>query len=231
MNSVATPWLHRDTSVMLIGLLLLLAWDASGWDLAVMKAIADGHSFPWRSHWLTGLVLHQGGRWLSWGVVAALVLEAVFYIKPGPSRQKRFAYIAGMVLCALLVPLIKRISLTSCPWDLTEFGGKAHYVSHWAWGMVDGGAGHCFPSGHAVAAFGFFGMYFLWRDHDDKFARGWLMGVLIVGLLFALTQTLRGAHYPSHSAWTAWLSWTVFSALSVLFEVRTALIRQNKAIE
>jgi membrane-associated PAP2 superfamily phosphatase len=131
----------------------------------------------------------------------------------------------------LLVPIIKRISLTSCPWDLTEFGGKAHYVSHWAWGMVDGGAGHCFPSGHAVAAFGFFGMYFLWREHDDKFARGWLMGVLIVGLLFALTQTVRGAHYPSHAAWTAWLSWTVFSALSVLFEVRTALIRQNKAIE
>lgn len=135
MNSAATPWLRRDVSVMLIGLLLLLAWDASGWDLAVMKAIADGHSFPWRSHWLTGLVLHQGGRWLSWGV---------------------------------------------------------------------------------VAAFGFFGMYFLWRDHDDKFARGWLMGVLIVGLLFALTQTVRGAHYPSHSAWTAWLSWTVFSALSAV---------------
>ena len=42
------------------------------------------------------------------------------------------------------------------------------------------------------------------------------MGVLIVGLLFALTQTVRGAHYPSHSAWTAWLSWTVFSALSAV---------------
>jgi membrane-associated PAP2 superfamily phosphatase len=231
MNSVATPWLHRDTSVMLTGLLLLLAWDASGWDLAVMKAIADGYSFSWRSHWLTDLVLHQGGRWLSWGVVAALALEAVFYIKPGPSRQKRFAYIAGMVLCALLVPLIKRISLTSCPWDLTDFGGKAHYVSHWAWGMADGGAGHCFPSGHAVAAFGFFGMYFLWRDHDDKFARAWLAGVLLMGLLFGGVQTLRGAHYLSHSAWTAWLCWTIFAGISASNWTVRGLVKNNIALE
>jgi membrane-associated PAP2 superfamily phosphatase len=35
-----------------------------------------------------------------------------------------------------------------------------------------------------------------------------LWGVLAAGVLLGLTQTLRGAHFPSHTAWTAWLCWT-----------------------
>jgi len=223
-------WARQDMTVVLAGFLLLLAWDMSTWDLAVMHSIADANGFPWRHHWLTGLVLHQGGRWLSWGILLALALEAVFYIKPGPSRQKRFAYLLGMVACALLVPLIKRLNSTSCPWDLTDFGGKANYVSHWSWGVADGGAGHCFPSGHAVAAFGFLGLYFLWRDHDDKFARACLAGVLLIGLLFGGVQTLRGAHYPSHTAWTAWLCWTIFAGMSASNRLVRGFVKNNKPL-
>jgi membrane-associated PAP2 superfamily phosphatase len=29
------------------------------------------------------------------------------------------------------------------------------------------------------------------------------------GLLFGLVQTLRGAHYPSHTLWTGWICWAV----------------------
>jgi membrane-associated PAP2 superfamily phosphatase len=220
INTTAQHWQHRDLWVALFGLLLLLGWDATGWDLIVMHSIADTSGFPWRHHWLTSQILHQGARWLSWGIVLALMLETVLLVKPGPTRKKRCAYLTAILACAMLVPLLKQFSLTSCPWDLSDFGGRAHYVSHWTWGMADGGGGHCFPSGHAVSAFGFLGMYFLWRDHDHRFARAWLYGVLLAGMLFGLTQTLRGAHYPSHTAWTAWLCWTIFSSISLLTRIR-----------
>ena len=79
------------------------------------------------------------------------------------------------------------------------------HVSHWAWGVFDGGAGHCFPSGHAAGAFCFLSGYFLLRAHRPRLARVWLAGTLLAGVLFGLAQTLRGAHYPSHTLWSAWL--------------------------
>jgi membrane-associated PAP2 superfamily phosphatase len=107
----------------------------------------------------------------------------------------------------VLAPAIKRVSLSSCPYELAEFGGLAQYVSHWRWGVADGGPGHCFPSGHAVSAFGFFGLYFMWRWQAPRRARAMLVAVLLTGLLFGAAQLARGAHYPSHTLWTAWLCW------------------------
>ena len=134
----------------------------------------------------------------------------LFRSQPGtPSRVQRWRWVGVMLLCVLLVPAIKRFSLSSCPWELAEFGGAARHLSHWRWGVPDGGPGHCFPSGHAVSAFAFFGLYFLWRDHNRRLARSFLWAVIGSGLLFGSAQLVRGAHYPSHTLWTAWLCWTI----------------------
>ena len=36
-----------------------------------------------------------------------------------------------------------------------------------------------------------------------------VLAVLLMGLVLGLTQTLRGAHYPSHTFWTAFICWAV----------------------
>jgi membrane-associated PAP2 superfamily phosphatase len=36
-------------------------------------------------------------------------------------------------------------------------------------------------------------------------ARRWLAAVVIAGLLLGLSQQWRGAHFMSHTLWTAWL--------------------------
>ena len=83
--------------------------------------------------------------------------------------------------------------------------------------MRDGGAGHCFPAGHASAAFAYLaGWFVLRRSVARAVAMRWLAAALAAGLLLGLAQQVRGAHYMSHTLWTAWICWTVGLALEGL---------------
>ena len=207
---IGRPRAGLDLLVSLVVLVGLLGWDASGLDLATARPFGTAQGFGLRDHWWTATLLHQGGRVAAWVTMAAVALSMWRPPTPDePSRAQRFKWIAVMMLCIVAVPAIKRYSPTSCPWDLAQFGGVATYVSHWRLGVADGGSGRCFPSGHAVAAFGFFGMYFLWRGHSAARARAWLGAVLVAGAVFGLAQLSRGAHYPSHTLWSAWLCWAL----------------------
>lgn len=200
-----------------------LTWDASGLDRAVMHWWADAQGFPLRHHWLLERVLHDAVRQLA--TLAFLALVALVVWPVGPLRQlgrwQRAEVATGTGLALVAVNAIKRHSLTSCPWDLQDFGGVARYVSHWSWGLTDGGAGHCFPGGHASAAMAFLALALPWLASTDPGQRRQgqriLVGVLIVGLLLGLTQTLRGAHYPSHTWWTAVICWAVALANHAAF--------------
>ncbi|MBA4177076.1 MAG: PAP2 family protein [Leptothrix sp. (in: Bacteria)] len=215
--------LRRDLRVTGLALLALLAWDFSGADLTAARLFGNLHGFAWRDNFWASTVLHDGGRLAAWVLLAALLVIALrtpALPAWGPSRAVRWRWTGVMLLCVLAVPALKRFSATSCPWDLAEFGSVARHVSHWALGQRDGGAGHCFPSGHAVAAFAFLGLYFQWRDFDAHRARRRLGAVLAAGLLFGTAQLARGAHYPSHTLWSAWLCWTLCVVAAALFDAR-----------
>ncbi len=205
--------LRHDLLITGLALAALLAWDASGWDLAAAHLFGTAQGFAARDTWWAKGLLHDGGRMAAWVLLALLMATTLRLPAAGlpgqPGRAERWRWISVMLLCVLAVPAIKRVSATSCPWDLAEFGGAAQYLSHWKFGLADGGGGHCFPSGHAVAAFAFFGLYFLWRGHDARRARAWLLAVAAVGGVFGTAQLARGAHYPSHTLWSAWLCWTL----------------------
>jgi membrane-associated PAP2 superfamily phosphatase len=193
--------------------LCLLVWDCSGLDLRVMQAIADHRGFGLRSHWWLERVLHEGAR-----QVALLFYLGIFILIWWPigrfktCRQLQWVEVfVGMTLSLLLINLLKRYSLSSCPWDLTAFGGTARYVSHWQWGLVDGGPGQCFPGGHASAAMAFLALCMPWLSSrwavQRRRGRRMLILVLALGALLGGVQTLRGAHYPSHTLWTGLLCW------------------------
>ena len=192
-------------------LLCLLAWDASGLDLVLAHWFGTTQGFALRDHWLFTTVLHEGARRLSWLLVVGLSLAVWWPV--GVLRQldrwQRLQLVVSILLGLALVVAIKRISSTSCPWDLAEFGGLARYVSHWRFGLVDGGGAHCFPAGHASAGFAFVGGYFVLRDRAPRAARIWLAAALAAGLVLGVSQQMRGAHFMSHTLWTAWLCWTV----------------------
>jgi membrane-associated PAP2 superfamily phosphatase len=205
--------LRFDLCISAAALLLLAAWDFSGADLLVSRMFADAGGFALRDDVLLARVFHDGGRYLGWVVLAGMLWVAARSGTPGsadaPPRRLQLQWIGVMLGCVILIGVIKRYSLTSCPWELAEFGGLAHWVSHWLPGVSDGGPGGCFPSGHAVTAFAFFGAWQLWRPWRGRLAHGILLAVLLVGAVFGAVQLVRGAHYLSHTLWTAWICWTL----------------------
>lgn len=210
------PARQRDNAVWATGIsfALLLAWDATTLDLRLARFFGNAGGFAWREHWLTSGLLHQGGRALAWLVGALLVVNLVRPLFASQSRRESLWWLAVTLACIALVSLLKRASATSCPWDLAEFGGAAHYLSHWRFGVADGGGGHCFPSGHAGAAFAFFSGFFALRRAYPRAAHAWLVGVVVLGTLFGLGQMVRGAHYASHTLWAAWLCWALCTGCS-----------------
>lgn len=204
---------RHDVGWLLAGLLALVAWEASGGDFALARWYGDSAGFAWRDAWLTSTVLHNGGRSLAWVVLAVLAWDATRGGNSvGPPRRERLYWLAATVAGLVLVPTLKRFTSTSCPWDLAPFGGTAPYVPHWWLRVVDGGPGHCFPSGHAVAAFAFFSVYFLWRPYRPGLAGGALAAVWALGGVFGWAQMARGAHFLSHTLWSAWCCWAICSA-------------------
>lgn len=199
----------QDLAVAAAGLLAIVLWEASGWDWPLIRLYGDAAGFALRDAWWARDLLHDGGRWLARAVIVLLLVDAWRPLWPGPSRRQRMQAIATILACLVLVPALKRLSATSCPWDLDAFGGLATYVPHWWPYAVDGGPGHCFPGGHAVAAFAFFPLYFTWRSHRPGLARGLALGIVVAGGVFSWAQMARGAHFASHGLWTAWLCWCV----------------------
>lgn len=210
-----SAWLFSDLGVILAGALLLVVWDLSGLDLTVVRMFGAASGFALKDAFVPSMLLHQGGRWFSAALLVWVLANALRPLPPatGMPRAQRWGWLAVTVLCLALVWSLKQASLTSCPWDLAEFGGKAHYVSHWQFGVADGGRGRCFPAGHPSGAFGFFAGYFALRPWNRRAARFWLAGVVGLGILFGAAQLVRGAHYPSHTLYTAWLCWTLTAVL------------------
>jgi membrane-associated PAP2 superfamily phosphatase len=209
---------------VLVCLALLLAWDASGLDLPLAQAVGSGHGFAWRDAWLLTDVLHDGGRQLSWAFALALCLGVWWPVGPLARLpvSRRLQLAVSTLAAAFVVSLLKGLNATSCPWDLSLFGGVAQYVSHWS-RLADGGPGHCFPAGHAASGFAFLGGWFAFRRQDTRVAWLWLLAAWGTGWVFGISQQLRGAHFMSHTLWTAWICWTtawVLDGLHRLFALR-----------
>jgi membrane-associated PAP2 superfamily phosphatase len=194
----------------LASLALLMFWDALARDVPMAHWFGSVDGFAWQHHWLLSGVLHDGVRGLGWLLVFLLALAIGWPV--GVLRQltcgQRVGLLAGILVALLVTSMIKQVSLSSCPWDLHEFGGSAHYVSHWLWGVPDGGGGHCFPAGHSSTGFAFVAGYFSLHDKAPRQARAWLGAALLAGFFLGLVQQVRGAHYMSHVLWSAWFCWT-----------------------
>jgi len=192
---------RRPLASLGIALLLVLAWDASGLDLALARCFGDVSGFAAREAFWSRDLLHGGLRLVWMAAWLGLAVDA-WRRQPalrGPSRRQRRQALAAGLLLLVVVPALKALSHSSCPWSLQDFGGgSTPWVSHWNWSLRDGGPGHCFPSGHTAGAMAFAPFAWIWGR------RAWALLGLSAGLA-SIAQLARGAHFLSHVLWAAWI--------------------------
>ena len=214
------PFIWRPYAmVSLILLITFLAWDSTNWDMHLATLWGEPSGFALRDHWWMAKIMHAGARNVGWIFFIAMLIgiwRPWGALRALPTADRVCLFLS--VLSALLaVTLIKGLSQTSCPWDLQAFGGAAPYVSHWNLWVRDGGGGHCFPAGHASTGFAFMAAYFGLRQNNAPGAMKWLVLAISVGFVLGIAQQMRGAHFMSHTLWTAWLCWTVGWLSDLLF--------------
>ena len=232
-SGVAFPLPLRMPSWLLWQLLLPL----TGFVLASLMLMVlggdrwiAGHLYVWEGgRWalqggfVTEMLIHEAGKRLSalaWlGVVAAAIAA---WRRPALRAWRRpLLYLAVSVLVATtVVAWMKSWTDVDCPWDLLAYGGNRDYHALLAAMPATAPVGRCFPAGHASAGYAWVALYFFFTATRPQWR--WLgLGIgLGAGLVFGISQQLRGAHFMSHDAWTLMICW-----LAALLLYRAVIVR------
>jgi len=194
-------------------LLIANAWLVGGggdFRFADLLYQREGGHWALQHAWFTNQLIHGAGKWLSQlGVLCVLIATVRAWRAPAhPHRWAWLALLASIAVSTGLVSLLKHLTGMDCPWDLARYGGQQMF-----YGLLESRHGvpasGCFPAGHASAGYTWLALYFFalavaphWRWPAFALA-------LAAGLVFGLSQQLRGAHFLSHDLWTLAVCWSV----------------------
>jgi len=162
--------------------------------------------------WWAHQVIHDGGRWLprSAGAAALFAWIASFL----RSRFRPWRRTAGFIFLAIAasiatVGVLKLLTNVDCPWDLAGFGGERPYVALFADRPDWLPRAQCFPGAHASSGFALVCLYFVLRDRSRRLAHWALLSGISIGVVFAIGQEARGAHFLSHDLAAAGIVWII----------------------
>lgn len=179
-----------------------------------------GQSWRLRDGFLADRLIHVAGRNLSaaaWLLALAAWVAARVRIDWRPLRRPLACLLLSVLLSTLLVAWVKSWSNMDCPWDLARYGGSRPYVGLFDVRPIGLGRGACFPSGHASAGYAWLALYFFLAVVSPRWRWLGLATGIGLGLLYGVTQQLRGAHFLSHDVCTAGLCWATALVLYLLF--------------
>ena len=192
-------------------ILLAILVELGGIDAVIADYLyaAEGGQWSLKEAWITSVVIHKIGKYLSLLIALILLLTLLQTFITGKLQAYRRELL--YLLCAAggssgLISVIKSVSHVSCAWDFSRYGGEHEYATVFS-ELFHRSGGDCFPAGHASGGYAWVAFYFLgvhlqsrWRWVGLTFAMG-------VGLIFGVSQQLRGAHFVSHDLWTIAICW------------------------
>ncbi len=183
-----------------------------------------GDRWIYKDHWLLESLLHKGGR----NLVASLLILNLILTLCSFFSSRLFQYRKGLLYlffttltCILTISFLKGVTHISCPWDMQRYGGKELYSPTFH-AIFNSGRARCFPAGHASGAYAWFTLYFFCREYFPNWRWASLIFVISLGIVFGVTQQLRGAHFISHDLFTLSLCWFISLAMYCLFLRRKA---------
>ncbi|MGO1000671.1 phosphatase PAP2 family protein [Lysobacter sp. CA196] len=176
----------------------------------------QGGRWALQNAYLTEQLIHRFGRDASTAAwCGVLALWIVARLRPGLSEWRRpLAYLLlSTVLAIALVSALKSLTDMDCPWDLSRYGGANEFFGLFASRPPGLARGRCFPAGHASAGYAWVALYFFFPVVQPHLRWLGLAIGLGLGLLFGVSQQLRGAHFLSHDLWTLGIAWSATLAL------------------
>lgn len=206
-----------------LGMSLIIAiCGATGADFWLADHLYAGQGNRWalKQAFLTEDVIHIAGRNLSLLAWLSVLTAYVFSIhRDDWSHLRRpLAYLLLATLAgSVLVAWTKSWSNVDCPWDLLKYGGERPYIDLFSQRPEGLSRGRCFPSGHASGGYAWLALYFFLLAARPSLRWWGLATGLALGLIFGISQQLRGAHFLSHDLWTATICWASSAALSLGF--------------
>ena len=185
---------------------------------------AGAHAFPWRDAWLADAFNHVILKSLFTLAALAFIGAAVSDLfKPCPERsvlgrlQLRVVALSA-ILVPLTVSLLKRASVSHCPWDLARYGGTAPYLRLFDALPAGIQAGHCLPAGHASSSLWLVALAVYWLPAPPcgpRHARVIACFALALGGASGWLQQMRGAHFLTHTLWSMWIACAI--VLGIIF--------------
>ncbi len=200
-----------------IGVLLLVSWIFTHWDLD--RTIAARFYSP-----ETGWYLKDANPWhwlYRYGTIpgialtlAALTGAVASRLRKPESRWHRYFLLvvltsvlgAGLLVNGILKPYWGRPR----PNQIQELGGQYKYRNVLSPGIP--GKGKSFPSGHATMGFIFVSLIYF---HRKSKLIAWIGGTggLAYGALVSTARVVQGAHFVTDCIWSLGLMWMVASVL------------------
>jgi len=197
---------------------VLMAGNGDQW-LADLLFHWEGGQWAFKDAWWSSHLVHRGGKNLS--TLAALLvmlalLRACFDARWKPLRLPLLYLLLAVGLSTGVVALLKSMTHMDCPWDLQRYGGLRPFVGLFQPRPVLLGHAACFPAGHASAGYGWVALYFFALRVRPQWRWAALAVAVATGLVFGISQQLRGAHFLSHDVGALAVSWTVAVLLYLL---------------
>ncbi len=225
---------HAAPPLLVLSALTAASMGLGGdlWLADRLYALQGGH-WAWREAFLTQHVVHRLGRDLDIALwLAVLVAWCIALRRQAwePLRAPLACLLASTALAMASVAWVKSWSNMDCPWDLLRYGGDRPYIGLLAMRPVGLARGACFPAGHASGGYAWLALYFFFADVRPRWRWIGLATGISLGLVFGISQQLRGAHFLSHDLFTAALCWAVAVACWSLSRPRMRHVPRSAAI-
>ncbi|TCK07510.1 phosphatase PAP2 family protein [Marinobacterium mangrovicola] len=231
MSDTPIPF-QTSMRISLAFLSLALFSHLSGLDLILERWVyafegGAGSAFPWHDSYLLYDLLHEGGRWLVkrlFFLVVILFLASFMLKRLRPWRMGLLYVVVCTLLSTALISYLKHHTTLPCPQNLTEFGGRQHWVNIWQLFSPRLPVARCYPAGHSSGGYAWLSLAFIFPYRSRAFYLALLPGALL-GLTFGLAQQLRGAHFLSHDLTTIAICWAFAAFTLCLFQRAKRLYR------
>lgn len=195
---------------------VLILWlgQATDVDLRLADLFYDRArgAFPLQHAWFAEQFNHVILKAMLSCLAGAVVVLALWdtrrpYVHWTPERRLGMRVLAmSAISVPVAISLLKRASSSHCPWELERYGGSAPYIRLLEWMPAGIEPGHCLPGGHASSALWLVGLAAFWLPQHPRKAMCMGASMLLFGVGVGWVQQLRGAHFLTHTLWSAWIA-------------------------